>query len=90
VRHLAQALDGRPHRLGPGRDDNVVRFQDFPAPRRTEVRHGGRTPCVHVTSLIHRRLAEVEATRNQLTALAARAAAQDPADCHGYCSIIAD
>src|SRR5215469_10928572 len=62
-----------------------------------EVREGGQAPCVHVTSLIHRRLAEVEirlaeltATRNQLTALAARAAAQDPADCHGYCSIIAD
>jgi hypothetical protein len=46
--------------------------------------------------LIARRLTEVEArlaelarTRDQLTALAARAAAQDPADCQGYCSIIA-
>jgi DNA-binding transcriptional MerR regulator len=59
------------------------------------IRDGGQPPCVHVTGLIARRLAEVEArlaelarTRDQLTALAARAAAQDPADCHGYCSII--
>ncbi len=59
------------------------------------VRDGGQPPCVHVTGLITRRLAEVEArladlarTRDQLTALAARAAAQDPADCLGYCSII--
>jgi DNA-binding transcriptional MerR regulator len=61
------------------------------------IRDGGQPPCVHVTGLITRRLAEVEArlaelvrTRDQLTALAARAAAQDPADCQGYCSIIAD
>jgi DNA-binding transcriptional MerR regulator len=61
-----------------------------------EVRDGGQPPCVHVTGLIARRLAEVEArlaeltaTRDQLAALAARAAAQDPADCRGYCSIIA-
>ncbi len=60
------------------------------------IRDGGQPPCVHVTGLITRRLAEVEArladlarTRDQLTALAARAAAQDPADCRGYCSIIA-
>jgi DNA-binding transcriptional MerR regulator len=60
-----------------------------------EVRDGGQPPCVHVTGLIARRLAEVEArlaeltaTRDQLAALAARAAAQDPADCRGYCSII--
>ncbi len=60
------------------------------------IRDGGQPPCVHVTGLITRRLAEVEArladlarTRDQLTALAARAAAQDPADCLGYCSIIA-
>ncbi len=59
------------------------------------IRDGGQPPCVHVTGLITRRLAEVEArladlarTRDQLTALAARAAAQDPADCLGYCSII--
>jgi DNA-binding transcriptional MerR regulator len=60
-----------------------------------EVRDGGQPPCVHVTGLIARRLAEVEArlteltrTRDQLAALAARANAQDPADCRGYCSII--
>ena len=61
-----------------------------------DIRDGGQPPCVHVTALITRRLAEVEArlaelarTRDQLTALAARATAQDPADCRGYCSIIA-
>ena len=61
-----------------------------------EVRGGGQPPCVHVTGLIAQRLAEVEArlaelarTRDQLAALADRAAAQDPADCRGYCSIIA-
>jgi DNA-binding transcriptional MerR regulator len=60
-----------------------------------EVRDGGQPPCVHVTALIARRLAEVQArlaelsaTRDQLAALAERAAAQDPADCRGYCSII--
>jgi len=61
-----------------------------------EIRDGGEPPCVHVTELIGRRLAEVDArlaeltrTRDQLVVLAARAAAQDPADCRGYCSIIA-
>jgi MerR family transcriptional regulator, copper efflux regulator len=51
---------------------------------------------VHVTDLISQRLGEVEArlaelarARDQLAALARRAAAQDPADCRGYCSIIA-
>jgi len=60
-----------------------------------DIRDGGQPPCVHVTGLIARRLAEVEArlaelarARGQLAALAARAAAQDPADCRGYCSII--
>jgi len=60
-----------------------------------DIREGGQPPCVHVTGLIARRLAEVEArlaelarTRDQLAALAARAGAQDPADCRGYCSII--
>lgn len=60
-----------------------------------EIRDGGQPPCVHVTDLIARRLAEVEArmaeltrTRDQLVVLAARAAAQDSADCRGYCSII--
>lgn len=60
------------------------------------IRDGGRPPCVHVTGLIDRRLGEVEArlaqlsrARDQLVMLAGRAAAQDPADCQGYCSIIA-
>jgi DNA-binding transcriptional MerR regulator len=60
------------------------------------IRDSGQPPCVHVNALIARRLAEVEArlaelerTRDQLAALADRAAAQDPADCQGYCSIIA-
>jgi len=34
------------------------------------------------------RLAELARARDQLAALAERAAAQDAADCHGYCSII--
>jgi DNA-binding transcriptional MerR regulator len=61
-----------------------------------DIRDGGQPPCIHVAGLIARRLAEVEArlaelarARDQLAALAARAAAQDPADCRGYCSIIA-
>ena len=61
-----------------------------------DIRDGGQPPCVHVTELIARRLANVETrlaeltrARDQLAALAARAAAQDPADCRGYCSIIA-
>src|SRR6266705_3759360 len=61
-----------------------------------DIRDGGQPPCVHVTGLIARRLGEVEArlaeltrTRDQLAALAARAAAQNPADCRGYCSVIA-
>jgi DNA-binding transcriptional MerR regulator len=60
-----------------------------------EIRDGGQPPCVHVTGLIAQRLKEVETrlaelahTRYQLAALAIRAAAQDPADCRGYCSII--
>jgi DNA-binding transcriptional MerR regulator len=62
-----------------------------------DVRDSGQAPCVHVTGLIAHRLGEVEArlaeltrTRDQLVILAARAAAQNPADCRGYCSIIAD
>jgi DNA-binding transcriptional MerR regulator len=61
-----------------------------------DVRSDGEPPCVHVTEAIGQRLSEVEArmtelrrTHRQLTALAERAAAQDPADCRGYCSIIA-
>ena len=62
-----------------------------------DIHDDGQPPCVHVGGLIARRLAEAEArlaelarARDQLAALAARAAAQDPADCRGYCSIIAD
>jgi DNA-binding transcriptional MerR regulator len=62
-----------------------------------DIRDSGEPPCVHVTRLITGRLDEVEArlaeltrARDQLVALAQRAAAQDPADCHGYCSIIND
>lgn len=61
-----------------------------------DIRSNGEPPCVHVTEAIAQRLAEVDAriaelkrTRAQLQALARRAAAQDPADCRGYCSIIA-
>jgi DNA-binding transcriptional MerR regulator len=61
-----------------------------------DIRSSGGPPCVHVTDLIARRLAEVESriaelsrTRDQLAVLAERAAAQDPAGCRGYCSIIA-
>jgi DNA-binding transcriptional MerR regulator len=59
-----------------------------------DIRDGGQPPCVHVAGLIARRLAEVEArladlarARDQLAALAVRAAALDPADCRGYCSV---
>ena len=59
-----------------------------------DIRDEGQPPCVHVAGLIARRLAEVETrlaelarARDQLAALAVRAAAQDPADCHGYCSV---
>jgi len=62
-----------------------------------DVRDSGQLPCIHVTGLISRRLGEVEArlaeltrARDQLAALAARAAAQDPADCRRYCSILTD
>jgi DNA-binding transcriptional MerR regulator len=61
-----------------------------------DIRDGGQPPCIHVADLIARRLAAVEArlaelarARDQLAALAVRAAAQDPSDCRGYCSIIA-
>jgi len=59
-----------------------------------DIRDDGQPPCVYVAGLIARRLAEVEArlaelarARDQLAALAVRAAAQDPADCRGYCSV---
>ena len=59
-----------------------------------DIRDGGQPPCVHVADLIARRLADVETrlaelarARDQLATLAVRAAAQDPADCRGYCSV---
>ena len=60
-----------------------------------DIRDSGQPPCAHVAGLIAQRMAEVEArlaelarTLGQLATLAERAAAQDPADCRGYCSII--
>ena len=59
-----------------------------------DIRDSGQPPCFHVAGLIAQRMAEVEArlaelarTLGQLATLAERAAAQDPADCQGYCSI---
>jgi MerR, DNA binding len=59
-------------------------------------RDSRQPPCTHVTDVFAPRLAEVDArlaelTRicDQLVVLAARAAAQDPADCRRYCSTIA-
>jgi DNA-binding transcriptional MerR regulator len=61
-----------------------------------EISDAGNPTCQHVAQLIDARLAEVqariaelEATRGHLRALARRAAEQDPAECDGYCSIIA-
>jgi DNA-binding transcriptional MerR regulator len=60
-----------------------------------DIGDSGLPTCEHVGQLIAARLAEVdariaelEATRAHMRALADRAAAQDPADCEGYCSII--
>ena len=60
-----------------------------------DIGDAGQPTCAHVGQLIAARLAEVEsriaeleATRAHLRALAERAAAQDPASCEGYCSII--
>lgn len=59
-----------------------------------DIRDDGQPPCAHVGDLIACRLAEVQArlaelarARAQLAALALRAAAQDPGDCRGYCSV---
>lgn len=61
-----------------------------------EISDGSQPPCSHVADLVTQRLREVEArlaeftrARDQLAELAVRAAAQDPADCTGYCSIFA-
>ena len=60
-----------------------------------DISDAGDPPCQHVQALIDTRLAEVndritELThaRRVLTDLAQRAAAQDPADCRGYCQIL--
>jgi len=59
------------------------------------VSDSGEPACTHVERLIADRLAEVEARIAELTrarrhvqSLAARASAQDPADCTGYCKIL--
>ena len=59
------------------------------------IRDDGEPPCEHVTELVDQRLAEVEQRlrelrqlRTQLQDLAARAAALDPADCRGFCTVI--
>lgn len=55
----------------------------------------GHPPCQHVGALVQQRLTEVDAriaeleqARRVLHDVATRAAAQDPADCHGYCTIL--
>jgi DNA-binding transcriptional MerR regulator len=60
-----------------------------------EIGVSGDPPCEHVGRVVEERLAEVDAriaelaaTRAHLQMLVRRAAAQDPADCRGYCSII--
>jgi DNA-binding transcriptional MerR regulator len=60
-----------------------------------DIADSGDRPCAHVGNVIDQRLAEVdariaelEATRDRLRLLARRAAAQDTADCRGFCSII--
>lgn len=62
-----------------------------------EISDGGAPPCTHVADLVAERLAAVDArlaelrtTRAHLVTLAQRAAEQDPADCRGICSVIAD
>ncbi len=60
-----------------------------------DISDSGEPPCEHVHALIARRIADVDRriadlkrARRNLTELAATAAAQDPADCHGYCRIL--
>jgi MerR family copper efflux transcriptional regulator len=60
-----------------------------------DIRDSGEPSCEHVAQLIDARLRDVEkrivelkATRGHLRALAERAAAQDPATCGAYCSIL--
>ena len=60
-----------------------------------EIGDTGEPSCEHVAELIdarlqavEKRIGELKATRGHLRALADRAAAQDPATCSGYCSIL--
>ncbi len=61
-----------------------------------DISDDGTPPCEHVAAAVTERLAEVDAriaelqaTRKHLRQLSQRAAAQDPASCEGFCSIIA-
>jgi len=60
-----------------------------------DISDAGEPPCQHVQDLVQQRLADIETRIAELTQarqvlhdVATRAAAQDPADCHGYCSIL--
>jgi DNA-binding transcriptional MerR regulator len=60
-----------------------------------DISDAGQPPCQHVQGLVRQRLADVEAriaeleqAHRVLQDVAARAAAQDPADCRGYCTIL--
>lgn len=60
-----------------------------------DISDAGEPPCQHVETLVRQRLAEVDTRIAELTQarrvlqdVAARAAAQDPADCDGYCTIL--
>ena len=60
-----------------------------------DIGDSGEPPCEHVGGLIAKRIADVDQriadlkrARRHLTQLAATAAAQDPAECHGYCRIL--
>ncbi|CAN5808206.1 hypoxia response transcriptional regulator [soil metagenome] len=60
-----------------------------------DIGDSGEPACQHVRTLIAERIAEVDQrlfelkrTRRHLANLAAVAAKQDPADCHGYCTIL--
>lgn len=61
-----------------------------------DIRDSGEPPCEHVGQLIQQRITEVEQrlaelaqTRTHLQELAKRTGELDPADCGGYCDIIA-
>jgi hypothetical protein len=60
-----------------------------------EIGDAGGSACEHVRTLIDdhlaavdQRIAELTEARHVLQGLARRAAAQDPADCQGYCKIL--